>query len=779
MVNDSAGELQARLEQLEARLHQELEHRRRRDACDQALSGLRQLVRSMQRGDDLPMVTAAVGSCLDQAEVPYHAYGVNFIRNGDDEPKLTQVLRTTRGAKAMHVKNLLPGSPVAQSWQQGVVVYRPDLLADDPYGELDTWARDAAPAPRRSIVDVPFSHGTLAINSLKANAFNDFDIWCLHQIAEVLTEAMQRWADLGQLEERNRELAQGLEEGARREAELSRSSELLADRDRLLSAFHETGKVLLTTIDADEILDTLSLQVIKAGVFRSITVALVDEGAQRVRVVRGYIRHRGTDGLWTPLQQEELSDGISYELKEDNIFGAVGLSGVMEVIEGWDRRYDARRPPLTATVSLAYFIPVVHKGRAIAVLATGSSLGEREGMLRRIHMLRPFFDQVAIALYHARLYEELQERERDLRRAQKMEVMGELTAGIAHNFNNLLQGVTGNLELAMEDAEAEVRVRLADALSVVNTQAELVRQLMAYSRHGAEVTRKLIEPGPLLETVANICRNTFDRRIEFITELDPNLPMILGDSAQLQQAVLNLCMNARDAVVEQGGHHSFVALRACLRQEEERTVSISVQDNGVGIDGAVRERIFDPFFTTKEVGSGTGLGLSIVHGIMRRHGGRITCDSRIGEGTMFQLLLPTAEAGTATSVKASEPPPPKGHETILIVDDEESVRTTIGHALSRLGYRVLLAADGEQGLAVLAREGAAVDLMLLDLSMPRLSGSEVLERMDPDSGPAVILFTGFAASHDLSGRVTAVLEKPLLPRTLIHSVRAVLDERQS
>ncbi|MDA0336849.1 MAG: ATP-binding protein [bacterium] len=331
----------------------------------------------------------------------------------------------------------------------------------------------------------------------------------------------------------------------------------------------------------------------------------------------------------------------------------------------------------------------------------------------------------------------------------------------------------------MEEAQAEVRELLTDALSVVNTQAELVRQLMAYSRYGTEATRKPIEPSPMLEAVANICRNTFDRRIEFVTELDPNLPLILADGAQLQQAVLNLCMNARDVVIEAGGHDSYVALRACLQQEEgERTVSISVQDNGVGIDAAVRERIFDPFFTTKEVGSGTGLGLSIVHGIMRRHGGRITCDSRIGAGTTFQLLLPIAEIGTAAPGRASEPPPPRGHETILIVEDEESVRTTISHALRRLGYRVLLAADGEQGLAVLAREGGLVDLMLLDQSMPRMSGTEVLERMDPDSGPAVILFTGFAASHEFSDRVAAVLEKPLLPRTLIQSVRAVLDDRQ-
>jgi signal transduction histidine kinase len=771
-------DLRARLTELQRHLNQEVEAREQRNACDRALSDLRQRVRSMAVGEDLSAVTESVGSCLRDARVPYDGYGVNFVDDDHQDPRWTQVLRTAEGGKSTHVRGLESSPAAACAWRERILVYRPDLQADDPYDEVDTGAHDIGQQACRAIVDVPFSHGTVTVNSTVAAAFGDPHIVLLQRVAEVLSEAMQRWADLAQLAQRNDELAERLGEGLQREAELARVTVSLEERERLLTAFHETGKVLLTALDPDAILDALSLQVIEAGVFRSITIALVDEDAHRVRVVRSYIRHRRADGMWTPVQQTELSSGIDYDLDDENITAQVARTGAMEVIEGWDSRYDERRRDTTSLISVAYFIPVIHQGRTIAVLGTGSLPQEREEVLRQIDILHPFFDQVAIALYHARLYHELQQRERELRQAQKMEVMGELTAGIAHNFNNLLQAVTGNLELAIDDARPAVRERLLETLSLANRQAELVRQLMAYSRKGTEVTRQPIELGEVAESVASICRNTFDRRIEFISEIEAGLPPVLGDSTQLEQVLLNLCMNARDAVIKARSAQPYVQLRIRQQQEgEKQAVCVTVQDNGTGIEPAHRERIFDPFFTTKEVGSGTGLGLSIVHGIMRQHGGRVTCDSEVGRGSTFELFLRAAEVGARPSVTVQHPVPSGGSETILIVEDEESVRTTVGHALSRLGYRVLLATDGEEGMSILEREAGAVDLMLLDVSMPRMSGPELLAQIDPDHSPLVILFTGFATPHELQGQVAAVLEKPLTPRALVSCVRSVLDSR--
>jgi len=775
-ASDDSAVLRERLASLEREYRNELAAREKRQACDEALSALRQQVWSMRRGDDLVAVTDAIGTCLTEAGIGRHAHGINFVHEDDAPQGLTQILRTTEGAAETLVKDLKPGSAMERCWQDRRVVYRRDLLESDPYGEFDIWARDAPPAPRRSVVDIPFSHGTFAVNSLEPDAFSNLDIAFFERVAGVLSEAMQRWADLGLLERRNAELAEQLREGQRREEELAQTNHRLEERERLLSAFHETGKALLAALDPDTILDTLSMQVIEAGVFRSIMIAVVDAEASKVCVVRAYNRVRGDDGSWEPVQKADLAVGFECDLDDEIITATVARTGVMEVVEGWDDRYDERLRETTSPQAVAYFVPIMHKGRPIAVLGTGSSRAERGEVLRRIDVLRPFFDQVAIALYHARLYADLQERERQLRQMQKMEVMGELTAGIAHNFNNLLQGVTGNLELAIEEATADVRDRITDALRIVNTQAELVRQLMAYTRRGTGAAQEPVDIGAIVESVVGMCRNTFDRRIELLCDIDGGCPSVLGDAAQLEQVVLNLCLNARDAVTEDESSEPRISIRVGLQIDSgARNVRLSIADNGAGMDRAICERVFDPFFTTKEVGSGTGLGLSIVHGIVRQHQGSVTCDSRVGAGSTFHVVLPASDSDASESPSADEPAPEKGDETILLVEDEEAVRSTVAFVLRRLGYRVLVAADGEEGLAVLERSRESVDLILLDVSMPRMTGPEMLQRLDPGDCAPVILFTGYAMPHELQDRVAAVLEKPLGPRVLLRCVRSVLD----
>jgi CheY-like chemotaxis protein len=195
------------------------------------------------------------------------------------------------------------------------------------------------------------------------------------------------------------------------------------------------------------------------------------------------------------------------------------------------------------------------------------------------------------------------------------------------------------------------------------------------------------------------------------------------------------------------------------------------------MDAEVRDRAFDPFFTTKDVGQGTGLGLSIVQGIVHQHQGRVVCESEPDHGTTVDVLLPAA-----TERPASDTPPKDaakaakggGTETILVVEDEEEVRLVLTRTLERRGYRVLSAADGVEGLEVLEREGR-VDLMLLDLSMPRLTGGEVLRRLAPETAPPVILLTGYAPDPDIAEGAVAMLEKPIGPRDLLDCVREILD----
>jgi signal transduction histidine kinase len=753
--DSEVASLRRRIGELEERLQQADSRRDRQARHSQAVQQLRERVWEMRSGQDLHLVVETIGAALREVGVPHHEYGVNLIAADGAIHQWT----STGRKRSYQELPADPGSVIHAFRAGGEVVYRRDLLAEDPHGELELYAR-LPQGVRRSVIDVPFDRGTLAVNAFEPEAFSEDHVALLRRIGRIVDNALQRWEDLDRLD--------------RRRVELAESTQRLHERERLLRAFHETSKALLTSLDLDHILDTLSMQIIEAGVFRSTMIALVDHDSESVRVVRSFLRERRADGTWAPVENVDRRIGLEYNLTDTNITAEVARTGVMQVLAGWDGRYEQGLRDITDPRSVAYVRPVVHAGRTVAVLATGSDPEERDEMLRRIEDLSPFFDLVAIALHHARLYVSLQERERELRQLQKMEVMGELTAGIAHNFNNLMQAVSGNLELALEEIEGEPKERVEDARRVVLKQAELVRQLMAYSQRRALAPHAAVDVAGLLDSVSNICRSTFDRRIDLQLHVASDLPPLLGDASQLEQALLNLCLNARDAVLEPGIEEPRVDLVAENRHTDGH-VDIVVRDNGSGITRADRERIFDPFYTTKDVGSGTGLGLSIVHGIVRQHGGQIRCESQLGGGTEFRLSLPTTARPRPEPPESDRPAPARGDERILVVEDEEAVRTTVALVLDRLGYDVLVAADGEEGLALLARQERPVDLILLDLSMPRMSGDQMLDHLDPETAPPVILFTGYATPAAVQERVAAVLEKPLGPRILMRCVRAVLD----
>ncbi|MDA0335371.1 MAG: ATP-binding protein [bacterium] len=627
------------LESLRHRLAAEVASREHDRRCRHALREMRRLVGSIQSGHDTAEIILALEACLKTAGVNFNGYGVNLIEVQAGLYHITQHSVGPEGARYQGSRTQSTPDPLTTWWQQGRPVYRRDLRADDPYDELVNWVPQGS-APPRSIVDVPFSGGTLAVSSLQAEAFSDVDLEFFGDLADVLEAATQRWHDLRQLEQHNALLAEQVAEGQKRAAALGNANASLAEKERLLDAFHETGKALLESLDRDRILDTLGLQVIRAGIFRGVMIALVDRTQRKVRVARSFNRRQDPDGTWRPVQASLNVVGVEYDLDDENVTAAVARTGDIAVIGGFDRRFDGRfnKPEMSDKVS--YFIPIVHNGHPIAVLATGSETSEREQMLRQIEVLRPFFDLVAIALYHADLYHDLQERERELRELQKMEIMGEMTAGIAHNFNNLLQGVIGNLDFALESPE-EASDLIHRALVSADSLAEMVRQLMSYSRRGLAPARSPTELAAVISAVGGVCHTTFDPRIEFIERVADNIPPVDGNASQLEQVLLNLCVNARDGVADISGRTPRIEVEASMTLVEDREmVLLQVRDNGVGIEPAVRARIFDPFYTTKGVGRGTGLGLSIVHGIIGDHGGWITCDSEPGVGTTFGLYLP-------------------------------------------------------------------------------------------------------------------------------------------
>ncbi|NDY41817.1 response regulator, partial [Dissulfurirhabdus thermomarina] len=326
----------------------------------------------------------------------------------------------------------------------------------------------------------------------------------------------------------------------------------------------------------------------------------------------------------------------------------------------------------------------------------------------------------------------LRNLESQLRHAQKMEAVGTLAGGIAHDFNNILTGISGYVSMIRPLPEVRSHPLLAKAVAAIEKSADraahLTGQLLAFARKG-KYQETLVDLNQLLEEVARLLRETFDRRIEIRTELAPGLPPVQADGDQIHQAILNICINARDAMPEGG---VLTLATEHLRLEEAFDcqgtlvppgdyVRLTLSDTGHGMDEEVRAKIFEPFFTTKGPREGTGLGLAMVYGIVQNHGGHISVASRPGGGTTFRLYLPAAqETGGAAAETRPEPGPVEAlgrGELILVVDDEEMIRELSTDILAPAGYRVVTAADGAEALERLGEE-AEIQAVLLDIIMP-------------------------------------------------------------
>jgi PAS domain S-box-containing protein len=378
--------------------------------------------------------------------------------------------------------------------------------------------------------------------------------------------------------------------------------------------------------------------------------------------------------------------------------------------------------------------------------------------------------------------------EDQLTQAQKLEALGRLAGGVAHDFNNLLTAIVGNLSLALselpDDSSIREYLRVAETASL--RAADLTRRLLGFSR------QSLLHPLPifldeLVVEVAGLLQSTTDPRISLVTHWTPGLWPVRADPGQLHQVLMNLALNARDAM-PQGGRlllqaENFVLeagdTRLHLEAQAGAYVRMRVADTGHGMTPEVRARIFEPFFTTKEVGQGTGLGLATVFGVVKQHGGWVECVSAVSQGTRFDLYLPRCLETPERTQTRAQPKPAGGGETILLVDDEPMLRTLGQSILSGYGYQVILAQDGEEALEVYQRERGRIALVVLDLSMPRLSGRDALPRLlELNPRARVLLVSGFGAEDVAEAHRGAFVEsinKPYRPIDLAQAVRNLLD----
>jgi PAS domain S-box-containing protein len=390
-------------------------------------------------------------------------------------------------------------------------------------------------------------------------------------------------------------------------------------------------------------------------------------------------------------------------------------------------------------------------------------------------------DLVLGAVFDVTQRREIEERNRA---KQRLEVVGQLTAGIAHNFNNLLMGIIPALELALKSAPAELQSLLRVAGQSAQRAADVVRELMTYAARDRS-GRRCNEPiGPLVNRVAGFCRTTLDRRVSLdVRSHDTNTAYV--EPSQIEQAVLNLLINARDALDEvevaptiQVTVQTVPSGAPELEARAGDWIAIRVADNGVGMNPATVQRMYEPFFTTKSVGKGTGLGLATTQAIVRDHDGFITCRSTAGQGTVFTLYLPrslgplphVAVDGDASNALQRRPL----EAVVLVVDDEDSIRSILRRVLESEGFVAETAASGDEALARIADPSKAkVDVVLLDVSMPGMSGPETRRRLTERAPNLPVIFlTGYSYESPTHDRV---LEKPLAQGTLTACLRDVLS----
>ena len=343
--------------------------------------------------------------------------------------------------------------------------------------------------------------------------------------------------------------------------------------------------------------------------------------------------------------------------------------------------------------------------------------------------------------------------EADLVQAQKLDAVGRLAGGIAHDFNNLLTGIIGYADLLthLEGADDQVREDAGAIVATAQRGAALTRNLLTLSRRSPERSER-VDLNAVAQEVVELISRTFDRRIAVQLELPPEPPILSGDRSLLTNALLNLALNARDAMPD-GGTLRIATGRVpldpdfCARQAERLQpgvyASLVVQDTGIGMSPETCQRIFEPFFTTKPADRGTGLGLAMVYGTVRAHGGIIEVASALGEGTTFTLLLPSGRS-EATSVTPDAGHPIRGVGRLLVVDDEDSVRDVVCRMLEALGYQVTSAENGEDAVALVAAAPDAFDLVILDNNMPRLPGREAARQIRAlNPGIPLLLASGY------------------------------------
>jgi signal transduction histidine kinase/ActR/RegA family two-component response regulator len=563
-------------------------------------------------------------------------------------------------------------------------------------------------------------------------------------------------------------------------------AERLADHlNQVLRSIQQINQLIVREADRQSLLSRSCSILVESPRFSGAWAVLFDEG-RRVAIT-------AEAGAAEPLRRavESIHQGRLPECIERALEAE---APVRMTAADWRRRDGDATDTMCSSCGVTLVTRISHAGHIYGVLAVSHKASDPlavDAEKAEAELLGELADDLGLALHKLALEHEKEEAEAQFRQAQKMEAVGRLAGGLAHDLRNQLTVINGYSDLLLPEAPAEGlwREGLEEIRKAAQGSEHLVRRLLAFSRK-QELHPEVLDVGELLRELQKTVSKTVRENIRVSVHAAEDLGRIEADRAQLDQALINLVINAQDAMPN-GGTLTIEASNvdlddSCAETHQEMKagphVLIAVSDTGVGMDRATREHCFDPFFTTKEVGKGTGLGLSMVHGFVRQSGGAVYVYSEPSLGTTFKLYLPRVDKEkTPPRTSQAVEPPPGGTETILVVEDEESVRRLAMSVLRRCGYTVIGASNADEAVALFRAAGTGPHLLLADVIMPSMSGPELADRLAAEKPDLKVLYmsgySGPSADRHIAGRRPAdLLPKPFSPDQLARAVRRALDE---
>ena len=545
--------------------------------------------------------------------------------------------------------------------------------------------------------------------------------------------------------------------------------------------------------------------------YLDVSVSLMKDEQGRKAGFRGLVRditdRKHTEDALRRSQQryQELFDSIGDLIMTHDLEGRLmDVNPAVTVSFGYSRDKligrtisDFMVPRFQAQFQAGYLEPMIEKGSQEGVLIILDQAGqehyiEYRNTLVELEGQEPYCTGVGRDVTERHLAQkELRQMEELLTQSQKMEAVGTLSSGISHDFNNILQAISGYIQLLLNNgSQSESSLKyLKEVDRAVERASELVKGLLTFSRK-VKIARKSVRVNEGVSRAVKLLERTIPKMVSIETNLAPDLATIVGDLSQLEQVLMNLVANAKDAMPE-GGRLIIETRNVTLDRDQCRSmidlqpgdyVLLTVRDSGHGMDEETSRHVFEPFFTTKDVGKGTGLGLSTVYGIVRNHHGHVRCESDPGRGTAFYMYFPVADGdwGEETSIEEPREIPSRGHETILLVDDEPSILEVAEEVLESHGYTTITAASGDEALRIFAERPGGIDLVIMDLGMPGMGGEACFREMRKiKSDTRAIIASGYSLGGQvqdlLDAGARAFMAKPYRLKELLAKIREVLD----